>query len=196
MDFDLIKRMKKWIVYDIITVAVIVIGGSCFSIIEPNERGISVTLGKVSPAVIEQGVKIHAPFVTKIRKFRIEPKTYEVTFSTGTDGAITKDMQTVGTTVSVRWMYDTNRVMDIVTTYRDDEVIESAMRDNIKASVKETTGKYSIYDLVSEQNQITSLVAAAVLERMKNYPIQISQTTITNWDWSDDFDKQIKETQC
>ena len=29
---------------------------------------------------------------------------------------------------------------------------------------------------------------------MQAYPIQISQTTITNWDWSDDFDKQITET--
>ena len=29
---------------------------------------------------------------------------------------------------------------------------------------------------------------------MADYPIDISQTTITNWDWSDDFDKQIKET--
>lgn len=29
---------------------------------------------------------------------------------------------------------------------------------------------------------------------MHDYPITISRTTITNWDWSDDFDRQIKET--
>ena len=197
MDLDLvefIKKFKKKFVYDFIAIIVLIVGLSSFDVIEPNERGIAVTLGKVSSDVIGQGVTFHAPFVTKIRTFRIEPKTYEVKFSTGTDGAITKDMQTVGTTVVVRWMYDASRIMDIVTTYRDDKVVELAMRDNVKASVKETTGKYSIYELVSEQNQITKLVADAVLERMKNYPIQISQTTITNWDWSDDFDKQIKET--
>ena len=169
------------------------ISGS-FTVVNPNERGIQVVMGTVTGGVLEPGMHTKIPFVSTIRKFRVEPKTYEVTFPVGADGAITKDMQTVGATVAVRWMYDTSRIMDIVTTYRDDRVIESAMRDNVKASVKETTGKYSIYDLVAEQNTITNAVANAVLERMKDYPIQISQTTITNWDWSDDFDKQIKET--
>lgn len=130
----------------------------------------------------------------KIRKFRLEPKTYEVSFSCGSDGAITKDMQTVGSTVAVRYVYDEKRIMDIVTRYLNDTVIQSAMRDNVKASLKETVGQYSIYDLVEKQNEVTGRVADAMLTRMADYPIAISQTTITNWDWSDDFDKQIKET--
>ncbi len=184
----------KIIVIALIAVAILVTALNSFTVINPNERGVQVVLGNVSDGVLEPGFHTKVPFISTIRKFRVEPKTYEVTFPVGQDGAITKDMQTVGATVSVRWMYDTNRIMDIVTTYRDDRIIELAMRDNVKASVKETTGKYSIYDLVAEQNTITNAVAAAVLERMKAYPIQISQTTITNWDWSDDFDKQIKET--
>ena len=103
-------------------------------------------------------------------------------------------MQTVGATVAVRYVYDENRLKDIVTLYANGSVIESAMRDNVKASLKETTGKYSIYDLVAQQNEITAEVASAMLTRMSNYPIAINQTTITNWDWSEDFDKQIKET--
>lgn len=103
-------------------------------------------------------------------------------------------MQTVGTTVAVRYVYDETRIKDIVTLYANDSVIESAMKDNVKASLKETTGKYSIYDLVAHQNEITAEVANAMLTRMSNYPITINQTTITNWDWSDDFDRQIKET--
>ena len=140
------------------------------------------------------GMHFKAPFITHTRKFKLEPKTYEVTFSVGNDGAITKDMQTVGATVAVRYVYDESRLKDIVTLYANGTVIESAMRDNVKASLKETTGKYSIYDLVAQQNEITSEVANAMLTRMSNYPIAINQTTITNWDWSEDFDRQIKET--
>ena len=189
-----VKIKAKWIVLAVIAFLVIFVTANSFTVINPNERGVQVVLGTVTNGVLEPGLHSKVPFISTIRKFRVEPKTYEVTFPVGQDGAITKDMQTVGATVSVRWMYDTNRIMDIVTTYRDDRIIELAMRDNVKASVKETTGKYSIYDLVAEQNTITTAVASAVLERMKAYPIQISQTTITNWDWSDDFDKQIKET--
>ena len=102
-------------------------------------------------------------------------------------------MQTVGTTVNVKYAYDEARIMDIATRYGD-SVIESAMKSNIIASVKEVVGRYSIYELVEKQPEVTNCVSESILARMVDYPITISQTTITNWDWSDDFDRQIKET--
>ena len=185
---------KPLIITAIIAVVAVVLFLSSFTVVAPNERGVIVELGQVKEGVIQPGVKMHMPFISQVRKFRLEPKTYEVAFSVGSDGAITKDMQTVGATVAVRYMYDENRIMDIVTRYYSDNIIQSAMKDNVKASLKETTGKYSIYELVEQQNKITNEVADAMLARMADYPIAISQTTITNWDWSDDFDRQIKET--
>ncbi len=177
-----------------IVLVFIVVLFNCFTIVGPSERGVKVTLGEVDNFVYPPGIVWKAPFVTRVNKFVLQPKTYEVSFEVGDNGAITKDMQTVGATVSVRYTYDENRILEIVKKYANDAIIESAMRDNIKASLKETTGKYSIYALVEEQNKITQEVSAAILSRMSDYPIAIAQTTITNWDWSDDFDKQIKET--
>lgn len=188
------KMIKNLILGGVGVLAALIVICNCCTVISPNERGIKVTLGQVQGDVIQPGMVFHAPFVTQIRKFRLEPKTYEVSFSCGNDGAITKDMQTVGSTVAVRYIYDEKRIMDIVTRYQNDAIIQGAMRDNVKASLKETVGQYSIYDLVEKQNEVTSKVAEAMLTRMADYPIDISQTTITNWDWSDDFDKQIKET--
>lgn len=186
--------IKKLVTVGAIVFAMLIVGINSCSVIDPNERGIDVTLGQMQDIIIQPGLHWKAPFVTHTRKFKLEPKTYEVTFSVGNDGAITKDMQTVGATVAVRYVYDESRLKDIVTLYANGSVIESAMKDNVKASLKETTGKYSIYELVIEQNAITAEVAKAMLERMANYPIAINQTTITNWDWSEDFDRQIKET--
>lgn len=188
------RRLKALIAGVIVFLCGLITTCNSCSVIDPNERGIDVRLGQMQDTVIQPGMHWHAPFITQTRKFKLEPKTYEVTFSVGNDGAITKDMQTVGATVAVRYTYDEARLKDIVTMYANGSVIESAMKDNVKASLKETTGKYSIYELVAEQNAITAEVASAMLNRMENYPIAISQTTITNWDWSDDFDKQIKET--
>ena len=134
------KIVKSSIITGVIALlALVVIINSC-TVISPNERGVKVTLGQVQGDVLQPGMKFHAPFVTVIRKFRLEPKTYEVSFSCGQDGAITKDMQTVGSTVAVRYIYDERRIMDIVTRYQNDAVIQSAMRDNVKASLKETVG--------------------------------------------------------
>ena len=188
------KFFKVLIIGVIVFTCILVTTCNSCTIINPNERGIDVKLGKMQDEIIKPGLHFKAPFIVNTRKFKLEPKTYEVTFSVGTDGAITKDMQTVGATVAVRYVYDESRLKDIVTLYANGAVIESAMRDNVKASLKETTGKYSIYDLVAQQNEITAEVSSTMLSRMKNYPIAISQTTITNWDWSEDFDKQIKET--
>ena len=102
-------------------------------------------------------------------------------------------MQTVGTSVTVKYAYDEARIMDIAKRYGD-SVVESAMKSNIIASVKEIVGQYSIYEIVEKQSEVTKKVSEAILSRMEDYPIMISQTTITNWDWSEDFDRQIKET--
>ena len=184
----------KLITLGVLLSGLIITGLDSYAVIDPNERGIDVKLGQMQDEIIQPGWHWKTPFITETRKFRLEPKTYEVSFSVGADGAITKDMQTVGATVAVRYVYDETRIKDIVTLYAKDSVIENAMKDNVKASLKETTGKYSIYDLVAHQNEITAEVANAMLTRMSNYPIAINQTTITNWDWSEDFDRQIKET--
>ena len=189
--FSTIKQKSKFI---IIGFAFLIIFFNSYDIVGPSERGVKVTLGEVDDVVYQPGIVWHVPFVTEVRRFILQPKTYEVTFEVGDNGAITKDMQTVGATVAVRYTYDENRILDIVKRYANDGIIESAMRDNIKASLKETTGKYSIYSLVDDQRNITEEVSKAILTRMSEFPIAIAQTTITNWDWSDDFDKQIKAT--
>jgi len=187
IDFALIKKVG-------IGIFAFIIFMGCWFVVGPSERAVEVTLGEASDKVLGPGFYFKFPIITDVRKFALEPMTYEVRFSVDENGAVTKDMQTVGATVSVRYFYDETRIIDIVKRYANDAVIESAMRDNIKASLKETTGRFSIYELVEKQNEITKAVSAAILDRMCDYPIAIAQTTITNWDWSDDFDKQIKAT--
>ena len=184
---------KKKILFVILALLALVTYVNSCSVVKQRERGVEYVFGKVSGGVIKPGLKFHAPFVSRIQKYSIAPKTFEATFPVGNAGAITRDMQTVGTTVNVKYAYDEARIMDIATRYGD-SVIESAMKSNIIASVKEVVGRYSIYELVEKQPEVTNCVSESILARMVDYPITISQTTITNWDWSDDFDRQIKET--
>lgn len=190
------KLDTKKIVILVCCLSLLIIGIASVDIIEPDERGVTVTLGEIScDEPLQPGVVTHLPFVTRVERFSIVPKTYGVTFSVGDDGAITKDMQTVGSTVVVRYNYDEKRIIEIVKKYRKSSIIEDAMKDCIKASLKEITGKYSIYDLVANQQDITQQLSNVVLRRMQdNYPITINSTTITNFDWAEDFDRMIKET--
>lgn len=193
MDEDFpIKKIVKWVVIGLVGLFVVITCINSCSVVQQRERGVLYQFG-VAKQVVEPGLKFKAPYIQKVKKYSIAPRTFEVTFPVGSQGAITKDMQTVGTTVNVKYAFDENKIMDVATRYGD-SVVESAMKSNIMASVKEVVGTYSIYELVEKQPEVTSKVASAILSRMADYPILISQTTITNWDWSDDFDKQIKET--
>ncbi|MBR3543687.1 MAG: prohibitin family protein [Treponema sp.] len=187
------RLLKNFVKLVAALAAVLVLAVSSCSVVQQRERGVKYVFGKVEGEVLPPGLIFHLPFISQIKKYPISPKTFDTTFPVGAAGAITRDMQTVGTSVTVKYAYDEARIMDIATRFGD-SVVESAMRSNIIASVKEVVGQYSIYELVEKQPEVTARVAESILARMRDYPITISQTTITNWDWSDDFDRQIKET--
>jgi len=187
------KNIKSFIITAaVVAVIAILIPASC-TIVDRTERGVEVLMGQVVGDVIQPGVKVHIPFAASVKKYSIVPKSKSSTFTVGKDGAITKDMQTVGSSVTVYYQYDEQRIMEAATKYSD-TIIDNAMTQNLIASLKEAVGAYSIYDLVEHQSDIRSTVEEKMIYRMNMYPIKITQLTIANWDWSDDFDAQIKET--
>ena len=188
---------KKNIVNAIIGFAVLLIVATTLyggiAIVAPAERGVLVMLGQVQGGVLSPGVHFHPPFISVIKKYSVVPKGMNATFSVGKDGAITKDMQTVGSQVTVFYRYDEERILDAITKYSD-SILENAITRSLVAAVKEVVGKYSIYSLIENQDKITVEVNESLTKRLESYPIELTQLTISNWDWSDDFDKQIKET--
>jgi len=187
------KKFTKAIIAGVVALIVLVLLASTYTVVEPSERGVMVTLGEVTGGVLEPGMHFHAPFISTIKTYSIVPKGMNATFSVGKDGAITKDMQTVGSQVTVFYRYDENKILDAVTKYNE-SILENAITRSLVACVKESVGKYSIYELVENQDKITSDVSKNLVTRLADYPIEVTQLTISNWDWSDDFDKNIKET--
>ena len=188
------KKIAKKTLITIIVLALLAITAyESYSVVAPNERGVQVMLGEVTGSVLEPGVHFHPPFVSVIKKYSIVPKSMNINFSVGTDGAITKDMQTVGSQVTVFYRYDGVKIMDAVTKYTE-SLLGNVITKSLIASIKESIGKYSIYELVENQDKITADVSVSLKEKLAEYPIEVTQLTISNWDWSDDFDKNIKET--
>ena len=185
--------VKKVFVTIIVFLAIVILSAASCAVVGPTERGVQVTLGEVTGGVLAPGMHFHPPFISIIKKYSIVPKGMNVSFSVGKDGAITKDMQTVGSQVTVFYRYDEAKIMDAIKKYSD-TILENAITRSLVASVKESVGKYSIYELVENQDKITSDVSSSLSTRLAEYPIEVTQLTISNWDWSDDFDKQIKET--
>lgn len=172
---------------------VITICNSC-SIVQQRERGINYTFGQVRGDVIQPGIVWHAPFITNIKCYTIVPQEYEVDFKVGTeDCAVTKDLQDLGMKVNVKYVYDEARIKEIAMKYGD-SAITSAMRTKIQASVKAIAARYTIYEAVEKQSEISTEIGKIVTDSMTQYPIQITSVDVVNLNWSQEFDKQIKDT--
>lgn len=189
------KLIKNLIIAGVITLVVIILIFSSFSVLNPTERGVKVTMGKAGDTVLNPGVQIKAPFFQTVRKYDLSPKALNMTFSMGQDAAVTSDMQSVACELVAYWTYDETRILDIVNGYQD-STIKSLVRDNTLGAIKEAIGKYSIYDIVEKQEEVTEMVKASLIDRLSNYPVVISSLTINNWDWSAEFDAQIANTMA
>lgn len=185
--------ITKLVLAAIAIIVILVITFSSYTVVEPTERGVAVTMGKAGEEVLQPGLVVHAPFVTTIKKISLVPQSKRMTFEVGNSGAITKDMQTVGSTIEVFWRYDESRVMEAIKNYNKD-IVETAITQSAVASVKENVGNYTIYELVANQEKISPDIEQTIKEKTVKYPIEITQLTISNWDWSEDFDRQIRET--
>lgn len=165
------------------------------TIIGPTQRGVKITFGKAGDEILQPGMIFKAPFVQTVKTYDLTPKSLEMKFSIGEDAAVTSDMQSVACNLVVYWTYDEARILDIVNGYSDTS-IKNLVRDNTLGAIKEVIGKYSIYDIVESQEEVTEKVRTSLVSRLSTYPVTISSVTINNWDWAAAFDEQIANTMA
>ena len=165
-----------------------------FTNVEPNEVAVVKTAGKISGTIERgNGLTFKVPFLQSITSIELSPQKDDFVYEVGDDGAITKDMQTVGVSTSIIYVYNEKKAEDFVRNYTKSS-LENFFKSNMKTSLKVVIGKYSIYDLTKETDRISDEVKKLMEKKCANMPITIQDVNITNWDWTDDFDNQIKET--
>jgi len=163
-------------------------------IIGPAERGVVVELGKVQDQVLQPGMHLRNPALQEIKTYTVIPFEFDFTISVGRDGAITSDNQTIGVRLNMYWSYQPEQVTTIARQYSK-ESLESILQSSLIAAVKATLGKYTIFDLAKNQTKLSNEALAELRDLTAKYPILVTQLNLTNFDWSDSFDKNIEETQ-
>jgi regulator of protease activity HflC (stomatin/prohibitin superfamily) len=189
--------MEKYIKYGIIgfvAIVILSIGFGCCSVIDATERGIVVTMGKPGTEILQPGLHFKAPFIQSIETYDLTPVEYEKSFSVGQDGAISKDLQTVGVTFTLYWKYDETKIYDVIRNYKTKDSIYQPISTAVKAALKNEIGKYSIEEIIANQNVIAENVRKQFSAEIEYLPIVLTDFKIGNYDWDDQYDKMIRET--
>ena len=175
-------------------VAILALALGSFTCVEPTEVGVVKTTGSISGTIPRgNGYTFKFPFIQSITTIPLDPQKDDFTYEVGDDGAITKDMQTVGVSTSIIYVFNEDEAENFVRNYTRSSM-ESFFKSNMKTSLKIVIGKYSIYDLTKETDKIAEEVKKLMEKKCAKFPITIQDVNISNWDWTGDFDNQIKET--
>jgi regulator of protease activity HflC (stomatin/prohibitin superfamily) len=164
-----------------------------FEIVDAGSKGLKFRMGAIQNVVLDQGFNWNVPFVEKIKEITIRPIQLDDKVEVGANGAITKDNQTIGAQMTIFYTYDQNKLVSVYKDYSEDK-LKSIISTTLKESFKGVVGNYTIFELPVKQDEIRSKIFEQIKSKMAGYPINITELKTTNYDWSDDFDNQIKET--
>ena len=175
----------------------LIIGFGCFEIINSGSRGLKFTMGHLSDTVLNEGINWKMPIFQSITEVTIRPMQLDHDVEVGSDGAITKDNQTIGADLTIFYKYDENKLVEM---WRNtgEEKMKSILMQSLRENFKKTIGAYTIFDVANTQERIRADVEEKMRDDMSNgnYPIAITEVKIVNYDWSPAFDAQIQETMA
>ncbi len=170
-------------------VALIVIFSS-YAIIEPGHRGVVVRLGKVEDLVLGEGFHlIIPPMVRQVVPVDVRTRKLDVYTE-----AASSDMQTVQVTGVLNYHVDpngVNRLYQSVGLGYESILIEPALQEAIKAS----TAQFRIERILSQREVLKEQIQDGLKERLGNHYIIIDQFSLSNVEFSAEFDAAIERKQ-
>ena len=183
------EKLKKHKIFIIIGVIVLSFFLTSFRTINSGEVGIRVRFGKVVNRHLKEGINVKIPFIEQIVKMNIRVQKIEVETNSSS-----KDLQTVDMSLAVNYNIDNKQAVSLyktVGTGYKDVVLEPAIEESIKA----VTSKYTAEELITNRSEVSSKCMEELNKKVKKYGITVKDFNITNFKFSDEFEKAIEEKQ-
>jgi regulator of protease activity HflC (stomatin/prohibitin superfamily) len=175
------------VIVGFILVLVLVIFYNAVHIVEPGSVGVVVRLGEAQPNALEEGVHLVAPFITVVKPLDVKIKKAEVKTA-----AASKDLQTVNAEIVVNYRIDKNNAVKL---FRDIGVnyLATVIEPQIQESFKAGAAKYTAEALITERSDVSAGIRESISSRMQQFGVIIDAVNITNFDFSQEFNRAIEE---
>ncbi len=131
----------------------------CYYVIDPGERGVKVTLGKMSEQFLSPGPGLKTPFITEIRRVNVQQDTREVSAE-----CFSSDLQQINIQLKVLYRIPEASIVSVLRDYAGFP-FEKLILPRVQEAVKEVTAMKSAADIVKTREQIK--IAALESSRTK-----------------------------
>lgn len=171
----------------VVVALIVMVGSGSFFIVGAGERGVvfSQTQG-VKPMSYDEGFHFKTPFIEDATKLPVRTQLYSVKAS-----ASSKDLQIVHTEVGVNYHIVPEAVhklyQEIGQDYQE-KVIVPAVQEAVKAVTAEANAE----ELITKREVVKSELEQALRNRLTNYHLIVETVSITNFDFSPEFNVAIE----
>ncbi|MGB2579674.1 prohibitin 2 [Elusimicrobium simillimum] len=176
------------IFFGVILLLVIAVISSSFVVVQPNERGVVVVLGKAKETPIGPGLNFVMPIISKVHK--VKTANYKYSIKTM---AFSQDLQSVAMVVNVVGRVVPERAVSIVVDYRD-SLSDTILLPQLSDTIKEVTAQYTAEKLVKSREAVRAKIMEILKQRLQQYNVYvIEDVVIENIDLSDVLERAIEE---
>ena len=161
---------------------------SSFTIIPSGEVGIRIRFGKVV-GIVQEGIHMKIPMIERVQKMNIRVQKTEVQTSSSS-----RDLQEVDMNLAVNYQINRKEAKDLYKTVGsgyEEIILEPAIEESIKA----VTSKYTAEELITNRSEVSGKCMEELSKKVEKYGLVVSDFNITNFSFSEEFEKAIEEKQ-
>ena len=179
--------MKKFIFIPIsIVVLIVILLVNPIVTVGAGKRGVVTRWGAVQDRILGEGISLVAPIADNVVKMDVKTQKEEREASSAS-----KDLQAVNTTVAINYRLDPTKVNKIYQSVGNDyavKIIDPAIQEYIKSA----TSKYTAEELITKREQVKEYLQTHLKENLAKNDILLEDVFITDFKFSDSFDKAIE----
>jgi len=160
--------MKPAGIFAIVIVFVLVLFGApaffgSYYIVNPGERGVKITLGKMSDDFIKPGFGLKTPFITTIRTVNVQQDTQEAAAE-----CFSADLQQINIRLKVLYRIPETSAVSVLRDYAGSPY-EKLILPRVQEAIKETTALKTAQDIVKSREEIKSSALQAARQKVGSF---------------------------
>lgn len=156
------------------------------AIVGVGERGVKVTLGRVSPTSYVEGVHFVMPFISSIKNMNV--KTQKNFFDTS---VYTKDIQQARISYVLNYNLQPENAHKM---YREVGInyFDTVVNPVVEGTIKDVIGKWNAQDLVANREKATQEILVKLQNHLSPKYINVTDFQMTSIAYSGTFEKAIE----
>ena len=160
--------------------------------IRSGQEGVLLTFNKAAPVGIEPGLHVKFPLVQSVVRFDVQTQKYGADATQSTlESAASKDLQVVKMRIVVNYHIAQSKAPEIfknLGTGYVDKVIVPTVHETAKA----TTAQFTAIELITNREAVRAEIENLLKIKLAPYNIIVEQVSITDFDFSDQFNAAIE----